>query len=183
MACHRERGGARVRTKRWQECLTNRIFTASIIARIRARVALVLDFHNTAGTICSVQDPRYLGARPRLGREAEVESSQPECPQSCRKWNYRLWEDRPESWRARQDYSAAARLRHLRASRSDSERVRAFVDPPVPPPLLRRYERIGAPGRTRTCCLKIRSLALYPDELRARAALANSALSRGHKPR
>ncbi len=28
---------------------------------------------------------------------------------------------------------------------------------------------IGAPGRTRTCCLKIRSLALYPDELRARA--------------
>jgi hypothetical protein len=27
----------------------------------------------------------------------------------------------------------------------------------------------GAPGRTRTCYLKIRSLALYPDELRARA--------------
>lgn len=26
----------------------------------------------------------------------------------------------------------------------------------------------GAPGRTRTCYLKIRNLALYPDELRAR---------------
>ena len=28
------------------------------------------------------------------------------------------------------------------------------------------------PGRTRTCCLKIRNLALYPDELRDHALLS-----------
>ncbi len=41
----------------------------------------------------------------------------------------------------------------------------------------------GAPGRTRTCCLKIRSLALYPDELRARAGCVISALCRTGKSR
>lgn len=40
----------------------------------------------------------------------------------------------------------------------------------------------GAPGRTRTCCLKIRSLALYPDELRAPRILPLTALRASAKP-
>lgn len=44
-------------------------------------------------------------------------------------------------------------------------------------------EIIGAPGRSRTCGLKIRSLALYPAELRARAEKSLSVDCADAKPR
>lgn len=40
----------------------------------------------------------------------------------------------------------------------------------------------GAPGRSRTCGLKIRSLVLYPTELRARDGAGISADCAGAKP-
>ena len=39
----------------------------------------------------------------------------------------------------------------------------------------------GAPYRSRTCGLKIRSLALYPAELRARAVRGNNGFARERK--
>ena len=66
--------------------------------------------------------------------------------------------------------SAALRLRDLRACGAPIPNLGSWLHGTrhlSPRPAA--TGEVGAPGRTRTCCLKIRSLALYPDELRARA--------------
>ena len=78
----------------------------------------------------------------------------------------------PGSWRSRQRSSAAWSVTSSSSKVAKTPRLQMFVV----------LFANGAPGRTRTCYLKIRSLALYPDELRARAMHSIGGVCLARKP-